>query len=47
MKEEVKRNFTINYDLLKKFKKASKEHGKSYKRTVAEAIELWLIKQRT
>lgn len=45
--EEVKRNFTIDHVLLKKFKKASKQNSKTYKKTVSEAIELWLKQQRT
>lgn len=45
--EEVKRNFTINHNLLKDFKKTSKKNSKSYKRAIQEALKLWLKKQRT
>lgn len=44
--EEIKRNFTINHNLLSEFKKESEKASKSYKRTIQEAIELWLKKQR-
>lgn len=40
--QEVKRSFTIESDLLKKFKEKSKEKSKTYKRTITEAMELWI-----
>ena len=43
--EEVKRTFTIDKKLLKEFKITSKKKSKTYKQTVKEAIELWLLHQ--
>lgn len=43
--EEVKRTFTIDRKLLNKFKKQSKKNSKTYKQSVKEAIQLWLLQQ--
>lgn len=43
--EEVKRTFTIDQKLLNKFKKQSKKNSKTYKQSVKEAIQLWLLQQ--
>lgn len=44
---EEKRCFTINEILLEQFKVRSKKASKTYKQALAEALELWLKKQRT
>lgn len=43
---EVKRNFSIDKELLAEFKKRSKAVGKSYTQATKEAIQLWLEKQK-
>lgn len=40
----IKRTFTIDEKLLTEFKALSKKNGKSYKRTIEEAITLWVKK---
>lgn len=44
--KKVRRNFTIDTNLLNDFKKVSKESSKTYRRTIEEAIELWLKQQK-
>lgn len=43
--KEVKRTFTVDQKLLDKFKKQSKKNSKTYKQSVKEAIQLWLLQQ--
>lgn len=40
----IKRTFTIDGKLLEEYKTLSKKNSKSYKRTIEEAINLWLKK---
>lgn len=40
----TKRTFTIEEKLLAEYKEQSKKNGKTYKRTIEEAIKLWLEK---
>lgn len=47
LENEKNRTFTINDYLLSEFKEITLKSSKSYKTTVAEAIKLWLKKQKT
>ncbi|MGO3169141.1 hypothetical protein [Senegalia sp. (in: firmicutes)] len=40
--KNIKRSFTIDEELLEKFKKTSKKECKTYKRSVEEALKIWL-----
>ena len=45
-RDEIKRKFSGDSELLEEFKIRAKEEGKSYKRVIQEAIQLWLEKQK-